>query len=406
MKNYAYLLRAGALWTYVIAFMIGSIYAQVIPTLSLFLVDNFEANAFELGVFFVLFAASTICVSQVIGVLSDRGLNRLHLAAAGLATGALGCVGFAYSPSYGFALVVAVFIFCFSGITLPQVMAAGREHADTHFAPEQIPLYNSALRASFALSWVAGPPLGFILQHQLGAKTHYLALAVAHVVAILLVLTRLPKNAANSQRAKQSAQESDTPHEKPHIPLNLKIGFLACAILFGMNQSYIIALPQLLREHLDISTHYTGFIMGTAAALEIPIMLLGGWLAARAPLLPLIRLGALAASLLYLGVWLSSSLWHLIALQVFNAIFVGFIAGLGMTWFQDQMPKFAGTASSLFNNSTNLGNVMGSIVVGTIAAWLGYHHMYGFNAVFTLVAVALLFLCKEGSVEAKDTKPA
>jgi len=49
---------------------------------------------------------------------------------------------------------------------------------------------------------------------------------------------------------------------------------------------------------------------------------------------------------------------------------------------------------------------MGSIVVGTIAAWLGYHHMYGFNAVFTLVAVALLFLCKEGSVEAKDTKPA
>lgn len=379
--------------TYITAFLIGSIYAQMIPTLSLYLVKRYNSTPIEIGLFFVVLSVGTIVVSQIIGVLSDRGMNRLVLVCGGLIAGAAACICFALSPSYWIALGLGVIAFSFAGITLPQINALGREYADETIEPKHIPLYNAVLRATFALSWVGGPPLGFILQHALGATSHYLWLAVAHGVVGFLAWFFLPRVKAKRM---QSAESTDNKRpEKAPIPLNLKIAFIACAILFGVNQSYIISLPLFLTEHLGIASHLTGYIMGTAAALEIPIMIVGGILAAKLSLLPLIRLGAFGAFLLYIGIWFSTELWHIIALQVFNAIFVGFVAGLGMTWFQDQMPSLTGTASSLFNNAINTGNVLGSLIIGVIAAWIGYHHMYAANAIIALMALALLVTCKD-----------
>ncbi|BCD98455.1 sugar efflux transporter [Marinagarivorans cellulosilyticus] len=385
MKQYIPLLRPGALLTYFVAFTIGSLWAQIQPTLSVYLVERFESSPFYLGVFFVALAASAIVVSQVVGLMSDKGINRLMLIFLGMVAGAIACVCFALSPSYWLALTAGVVIFSFSAITLPQIMAHGREYADGEFPPEQVPLFNAILRASFALSWIGGPPLGFHLQYVLGSSKHYLLLAIAYVVVGIVAWSFLPKAKANPAPR--------DPNEKAHIPLNLKLGFVAFSILFGVNHSYMIALPQMLVEHLSIKPHYAGYILGAAAALEIPVMLLGGWLATRTPLLPLLRIGAASAMLLYVGVWFSNSLWQLIAMQALNALFIGFIAGLGTTWFQDQMPKFAGTASSLFVNTINLGNIFGSLIVGVIAAWVGYHNMYLANALVAATAIGFLFAC-------------
>jgi SET family sugar efflux transporter-like MFS transporter len=384
---YLALFRPHALLTYFVAIIIGSLYAQIQPTLSVYLVDRFESSPFQLGLFFVALAASAIAVSHIVGLISDRGVNRLMLIFMGMVAGAIACICFALSPTYWLAMSSGVVIFSFSAVTLPQVMAHCREYADSHLTADLVPLYNAVLRASFALSWIGGPPLGFHLQHILGSRAHYLYLALAYVIVGLIAWVFLPKV--------ESQHKNKDSIAKVTIPLNLKLGLVACAILFGVNHSYMIALPQLLTQHLHIETYHTGYVMGAAAALEIPIMLLGGWLAARMPLLPLMRIGALAAACLYTGVWFSNALWQLIALQVFNAIFVGFIAGLGMTWFQDQMPNFTGTASSLFINSINLGNIFGSLIIGGIATWLGYHHMYLANAAAALIAVLLLLACKE-----------
>ena len=395
MKQYLPLLRPGALLTYFVAFTIGSLYAQILPTLSVYLVERYQTSPFYLGLFFVALAASAIVVSQVVGLISDKGINRLLLIFLGMVAGALACVGYALSPNYGFAMAIGVLVFSFSAITLPQIMAHGREYADEELPTDKVPLFNAILRASFALAWIGGPPLGFHLQHLFGSSHHYTGLAVAYIAVGIIAWFFLPKA--------QAQLTPKDPDEKAYIPFNLKLGFLAFALLFGVNHSYMIALPQLLVQHLSLGAQFTGYILGCAAALEIPIMILGGWLATRMPLLPLLRLGAAMAACLYAGVWLASQLWQLIALQVFNALFIGFIGGLGMTWFQDQMPRFAGTASSLFTNAMNLGNIFGSLIVGLVAAWVGYHHMYLANALVASVAVALLFGC-HNSQAAKDAK--
>src|SRR5690606_39563031 len=56
---------------------------------------------------------------------------------------------------------------------------------------------------------------------------------------------------------------------------------LAFALLFGANHAYVLGLPMLLTQELSAPAQVAGWLMGTAAAIEIPVMLLAGWLAAR-----------------------------------------------------------------------------------------------------------------------------
>jgi SET family sugar efflux transporter-like MFS transporter len=65
----------------------------------------------------------------------------------------------------------------------------------------------------------------------------------------------------------------------------------------------------------------------------------------------LMLLAVLAGVGFYAGLVTLSSQSALIALQLLNAIFIGIVAGIGMSYFQDLMPGRAGVATTLFANS-------------------------------------------------------
>lgn len=379
------LLGREALFVYAITFATCSLFAQTHPTLSAFLLSNFAVTAFELGIFFVGLAVSAIVVSQWLAGLSDKfGWKRPNLAGLGMLAGAAAFIGFAYSPNYWSALAICLVFYSLSAVTLPQLLAHGREFAERTVADRQVPLFNSILRSSIALAWVAGPPLGFYLQHALGGRNHYLVIAVAYALMGLLAWRLLP----GIERPKTAGEV------RIRYPRDIKLGFAAFTIIFGVNQAYLIGLPPFLVSHLKVDTVYAGYLMGTAAALEVPIMILGGWLATRVSILPLLKAGVLAAVLLYCGVFWAGELWQLFALQIFNAIFVGLTAGLGMTWFQDQLPNHTGSASTLFVNAMNVGNVLGGVLLAVFASWLGYRTLYLVNAVVMSLALLVLWQCR------------
>lgn len=51
-------------------------------------------------------------------------------------------------------------------------------------------------------------------------------------------------------------------------------------------------------------------------------------------------------------------------LQIFNAIFIGIVAGIGMLYFQDLMPGRAGAATTLFTNSISTGVILAGVLQG------------------------------------------
>lgn len=371
-----------ALAIYSLTALLGGMYALVAPTLTLYLAEQFGMRPLAVGGFFVGTALANIVYSQAIARWSDRLQQRHGLILTGMSLGALACAAFALAPNYWTVLLAGLTLFSMSNAVLPQIFALSREYADHCLPPHQTTLFNSAVRACIAMAWVAAPPAGFFLQSWIGFERQYLTVGAAYAVIGVLAFIALPRIPKKARAAPAGAASPGK---------EIILAMAAFALLFGANQAYVLALPLLVTRELDGAAQTAGWLMGTAAGLEIPIMLLAGWLAARLRLLLIIRFGCAAAVVLYLCVWQANAVWQMFALQILNAIFVGCLGGLGITFFQNMLPGRTGVASTLFTNTNQLGNIFGALMIALVADLFGYRNLYAANMLAALLAFSLLF---------------
>jgi MFS family permease len=71
--------------------------------------------------------------------------------------------------------------------------------------------------------------------------------------------------------------------------------------MWGTNSLYIINMPLFIIDELHLSEKLAGIMMGTAAGLEIPTMLIAGYYAKRFGKRFLMRIAAVAGLLFYIG---------------------------------------------------------------------------------------------------------
>ena len=57
--------------------------------------------------------------------------------------------------------------------------------------------------------------------------------------------------------------------------------FIICTLMWGTNSLYIINMPLFIIDELHLPEKLAGIMMGTAAGLEIPTMLIAGYYAKR-----------------------------------------------------------------------------------------------------------------------------
>lgn len=118
-------------------------------------------------------------------------------------------------------------------------------------------------------------------------------------------------------------------------------------------------------------------------------MLLAGHYARRYGKRPMMLLALVAGILFYLGMVLFTSRTALMALQLFNAAFIGIIAGIGMLWFQDLMPGRAGAATTMFTTSISTGLIIAGLIQGTLSERFGHEAVYWLALVMAIVALLL-----------------
>lgn len=110
--------------------------------------------------------------------------------------------------------------------------------------------------------------------------------------------------------------------------------FSICTLMWGTNSLYIINMPLFIINELHLPEKLAGLMMGTAAGLEIPTMLIAGYYARRFGKRFLMRLSAVAGVLFYVGMLTVHTPALLLAMQVLNAIYIGILAGIGMLYFR------------------------------------------------------------------------
>jgi MFS transporter, SET family, sugar efflux transporter len=381
------LFRPIALGLYLLFFTAGMVGALVLPTFSLFLAKEIGVRPLLVGLAFAGIALASIAYNHWLGHWSDKLADRRPLVVCCCLLGALACVIFALSRNYWLVAFTAIFVLSLSMVSFSQIMAYSLDYAEAEIPVERIPLFNAIMRAQIAFAWVAGPPVGFLLATYFGFDVSYGIAALLYVLVALASFKLLPRLLKKNKLYAAAGEQLLSPPLSPTVKQSLWLCALAFSLLWGVNNAYLISLPIHLKDNLHIEAHWMGWVMGTTAALEVPFMLLAGHYASRFRLISLIRCAGVAALLLYSGVYFASELWHLFVLQIFNAIFIGVLAGLGVSVIQDLMPGRSGGASALYTNTTHVGNLLSSLMVGLVADYYGYHQVFLVNILLVFIAI-------------------
>ncbi|RPH20618.1 sugar efflux transporter SetB [Buttiauxella warmboldiae] len=370
-----------------VAFLTGIAGALQTPTLSLFLAQEVNVRPAMVGFFFTGSAVIGILVSQFLAGRSDRKGDRKSLIFVCCLLGALACVLFAWNRNYFVLLFVGVFLSSFGSTANPQMFALAREHAD-HTGREAV-MFSSILRAQVSLAWVIGPPIAYALALGFGFTTMYLCAAFAFVVCSVMVRMLLPSMRKEGV-AKTTKLEAPRRNRRDALLL-----FVACTMMWGCNSLYIINMPLYIINELRLPEKLAGVMMGTAAGLEIPTMLIAGYYAKRFGKRFLMRIAAAAGLLFYVGMLTLDNEYMLLGLQLLNAIFIGILAGIGMLYFQDLMPGQAGAATTLYTNTTRVGWIIAGSLAGVVAEIWNYHTVF-------YIALAMIAVTAYCMVKIKD----
>ena len=371
-----------------VAFMMGVAGALQAPTLSLFLSREVGAQPFWIGLFYTVNAIAGIGVSLWLAKRSDSQGDRRKLIIFCCLMAIGNALLFAFNRHYLTLITCGVLLASLANTAMPQLFALAREYADN--SAREVVMFSSVMRAQLSLAWVIGPPLAFMLALNYGFTVMFSIAAGIFTLSLVLIAFMLP-SVARVELPSENALSMQGGWQDS----NVRMLFVASTLMWTCNTMYIIDMPLWISSELGLPDKLAGFLMGTAAGLEIPAMILAGYYVKRYGKRRMMVIAVAAGVLFYTGLIFSHSRMALMTLQLFNAVFIGIVAGIGMLWFQDLMPGRAGAATTLFTNSISTGVILAGVIQGAIAQSWGHFAVYWVIAVISVVALFLTAKVKD-----------
>ncbi|EKY5213168.1 sugar efflux transporter SetA [Escherichia coli] len=371
-----------------VAFMMGVAGALQAPTLSLFLSREVGSQPFWIGLFYTVNAIAGIGVSLWLAKRSDSQGDRRKLIIFCCLMAIGNALLFAFNRHYLTLITCGVLLASLANTAMPQLFALAREYADN--SAREVVMFSSVMRAQLSLAWVIGPPLAFMLALNYGFTVMFSIAAGIFTLSLVLIAFMLP-SVARVELPSENALSMQGGWQDS----NVRMLFVASTLMWTCNTMYIIDMPLWISSELGLPDKLAGFLMGTAAGLEIPAMILAGYYVKRYGKRRMMVIAVAAGVLFYTGLILFHSRLALMTLQLFNAVFIGIVAGIGMLWFQDLMPGRAGAATTLFTNSISTGVILAGVIQGAIAQSWGHFAVYWIIAVISVVALFLTAKVKD-----------
>ncbi|HCQ4278677.1 TPA: sugar efflux transporter SetA [Escherichia coli] len=371
-----------------VAFMMGVSGALQAPTLSLFLSREVGAQPFWIGLFYTVNAIAGIGVSLWLAKRSDSQGDRRKLIIFCCLMAIGNALLFAFNRHYLTLITCGVLLASLANTAMPQLFALAREYADN--SAREVVMFSSVMRAQLSLAWVIGPPLAFMLALNYGFTVMFSIAAGIFTLSLVLIAFMLP-SVARVELPSENALSMQGGWQDS----NVRMLFVASTLMWTCNTMYIIDMPLWISSELGLPDKLAGFLMGTAAGLEIPAMILAGYYVKRYGKRRMMVIAVAAGVLFYTGLIFFNSRMALMTLQLFNAVFIGIVAGIGMLWFQDLMPGRAGAATTLFTNSISTGVILAGVIQGAIAQSWGHFAVYWVIAVISVVALFLTAKVKD-----------
>ncbi|WP_070969601.1 sugar efflux transporter [Vibrio sonorensis] len=372
-------------------FITGLCGAFFYPLSSIMIVEGLGASPAMLSIYMVLCVFSGVIVAQFIAHHSDKNWSRKTIMQVGFFCYLITVVCFSFIRDYYLAISISVVFGSVSGAIAGQLFALGREYADKHLKSDS-GSFLSTMRAAMALAWVFGPPLAFTLKGFYGFSAAFLTAAACTVVAIIVIHFFIPDAISSEETESDSENSTLLPSTKSAWYQRIVVlMFAACLLMaFSANNIYVTAMPLYLSVEMQADASWAGMLFGLAALCEIPIMLGAGWLALKFGTRNMLVIGLASGVLFFWGMLNATELWHMLALQVPNGVFIGVFATLGMVALQDMMKDQLGVASTLFTNLLQISMLVASVSIGFLAEMHSYFSTFYLALLFIVLALVSL----------------
>ncbi|MBX6749126.1 MAG: sugar efflux transporter [Micromonosporaceae bacterium] len=390
--------------------LVGLTGAFLMPFLPVFLSQQVNASPLQASVFLFLSPVAAIVVSNVVGWISDRPGARQRVIFVAATSGAVGFGLYAVVRQYWILLAVSLTLLAAATAIVPQIYALGREVV-LREEPSRVTLGTNTLRMMMSLAWAAGAPLGALILSAIDFDGLFLATALMYLV-ILGIVALLRDTLFRPRQPDQPVPPADglptaagevaplavdsTPVPTPEAtggPAPSRSMIVAVSVAFVTLQAVTVltvtAMPLFISVDLRGTLANAGAILGLCAAIEIPLMLAFGVMAARWSLYRLLLVGGACGAAYCLAVSLATSVWQVAAAQVLHASFVCCIGGLGITYFQELMPSALGRATTLFTNTGRLAGMLSGLAFGLVQVH-GYRLAYVGSLGLALTGTAVL----------------
>ena len=239
-----------------------------------------------------------------------------------------------------------------------------------------------------SLAWSDWPPLAYALAMGFGFTVMYLSAAVAFVVCGAMVWFFLP---SMRKEPKVATRYWKAPRRNRRDALLL---FIICTLMWGTNSLYIINMPLFIIDELHLPEKLAGIMMGTAAGLEIPTMLIAGYYAKRFGKRFLMHRRRCRAAVLCRhadGPYASAA-------SCFTAAERHLYRHSGRyrhALLQDLMPGQAGAATTLYTNTTRVGWIIAGSLAGVVTEIWNYHTVFWIALVMCVLTLSCLTRIKD-----------
>lgn len=384
-------------------FALGMGFSFVLPFLSLWGTRAVGLSSFQFGAFMTLTSVSAVSVTTLLARWSDTRVPRKLMLLLGGACGALGYAGFAVVREPVLLLLIGVTLIAVASVCFSQLFATARDwFAGDGAVTDDVAITLSIVRVCFSFAWTVGPALGAAIMARFDFVGLFLGAASLYAVFFLGVWRFVPFQRRTAMATAAAARAPVWRTLRRPDVLGYAAAFVLVFAAFAMN---MMNLPLAVAQELGGTARDLGFIFGVGPLVEIPLMLWFGQLAARGHQLSLIRLGGLASALYFILLLFASEVWHVCLIQTLSGMAFAILANVAIAFFQDLLPGQPGLATTVFANSSNLGNLVGYLGFGTLASAFGPRGLFGACAVAAGIACAAFYWLRPRATETVPQRP-
>lgn len=367
-------------------FLAGVTGASTLPYRAVVAIEGLGFSTTAFAWVMMVNAGVTAVMSLAMGNLSDRMRDRRHMVlfAAGMGAVAYGLV---YLVQAQWAYLVAFcLILPLGGTLMSQSLAFSRAYYDRN-DPTRAAYMTSLLRTMFSVAWVVVPPLAGWIAGQFTVVDVFLLAALSHLgcTAIFLYMLRRPE-----ALLPPTAPQEGGPRFWQLLGARQWVGVLGILGIRTAIHLHATVLP--LAMITDFRGSYTdlGWTSGLAAALEVPFMLMWGWLALRMSK-DTILIGTSALFAAYLAaISLADAPATVLWLQLPNAVATAALVSLTITWMQELIRGRVGLSTSMLDVVNIAASLLSAGLFGLVASKASY--VAGFQAAAAMALVGALGL--------------